>query len=327
MTIRTYQSPAGFKQALEERLRNSSRNGVDFARRRQLLVFDRFLARVAATLGDAVTLKGGLVLELRLERARTTKDVDLRMVGPPDRILERLQEAARRDLGDFLTFEIGLDEDHPDIQSDGMQYDGLRFRAVSRLAGKLYGQPFGVDVAFGDPILGEPETVIAEDLLAFAGIAPPSLRLYPIETHIAEKLHAYSMPRVRPNSRVKDLPDIALLATVRPLEAKRLRRALEQTFSFRKTHSLPDRLPDPSQARAHVAPHWEVAWARAVRAAVRQARGSTWTARAPGCGQCCASASLVSSAGSSRDHLPTIEESAASKFTLAHRLEANCESL
>ncbi|MEO6576624.1 MAG: hypothetical protein ABIP89_22450 [Polyangiaceae bacterium] len=32
--------------------------------------------------------------------------------------------------------------------------------------------------------------LVADDLLAFAGIAPPSLRLYPIETHIAEKLHA-----------------------------------------------------------------------------------------------------------------------------------------
>jgi hypothetical protein len=103
-----------------------------------------------------------------------------------------------------------------------MQYDGLRFRAECRLAGKLYGQPFGVDVAFGDPILGEPEVVVAEDVLAFAVITPPTLRLYPIETHIAEKLHAYTMPRSRPNSRVKDLPDIALLATAQPIEAKRL---------------------------------------------------------------------------------------------------------
>jgi hypothetical protein len=109
-----------------------------------------------------------------------------------------------------------------------MQYEGLRFRAACRLAGKLYGQPFGVDVAFGDPILGDPETVTADDVLAFAGIAPPMLRLYPIETHIAEKLHAYTMPRTRPNTRVKDLPDMALLATTEPLEAARLRAALEQ---------------------------------------------------------------------------------------------------
>jgi hypothetical protein len=223
MMPRTYASPEAFKQALEQRLRTAAKSGAEFARKRQLLVFDRFLARVVAVLGDAATLKGGLVLELRLERARTTKDVDLRMMGSPGDALAKLQEAGRRDLGDFMTFEIVPDEDHPEIQNDGMQYDGLRFRAECKLAGELYGQPFGVDAAFGDPILGEPQVVVAEDILAFAGIAPPTLRLYPIETHVAEKLHAYTMPRARPNSRVKDLPDLALLATAQPFDAKRLR--------------------------------------------------------------------------------------------------------
>jgi hypothetical protein len=248
MTVRTYSSPEAFKQALEQRLRTSEKTGAEMARRRQLLVFDRFLARIVAVLGDAATLKGGLALELRLERARTTKDVDLRMMGSPYNILAKLQEAGRRDLGDFMTFEVGPDESHPEIQNEGMQYNGLRFRAEGKLAGKLYGQRFGVDVAFGDPILGEPEVVVAEDVLSFAGIAPPTLRLYPIETHIAEKLHAYTMPHTRPSSRVKDLPDIALLGTAQTLDAKRLREALEQTFTFRKTHSLPARLPSPPSA-------------------------------------------------------------------------------
>jgi hypothetical protein len=248
MTIRTYASPEAFKQALEQRLRSAANTGAEFARNRQLLVFDRFLARIVAVFGDAATLKGGLVLELRLERARTTKDVDLRMVGAPHDILARLQQAGRRDLGDFMIFEVGPDDDHPAIQNEGMQYDGLRFRAEGKLAGKVYGQPFGVDVAFGDPILGEPDVVVAEDVLAFAGIAPPTLRLYPVETHIAEKLHAYTMPRARPNSRVKDLPDLALLATAQAIEAKHLRSALEQTFTFRKTHPLPTLVPAPLSA-------------------------------------------------------------------------------
>jgi hypothetical protein len=247
LTVRTYASPEAFKQALEQRLRSSAATGGEFARKRQLLVFDRFLARIVAVLGDAATLKGGLVLELRLERARTTKDVDLRMEGSAREVLTKLQEAGRKDLGDFMTCEVAPDEDHPEIQNDGMQYEGFRFRATCRLAGKVYGQPFGVDVAFGDPILGEPEIVIADDVLAFAGIAPPTLRLYPIETHIAEKLHAYTMPRARPNSRVKDLPDLALLATTRRLDAGRLRAALEQTFAFRKTHAVPASVPAPPE--------------------------------------------------------------------------------
>jgi hypothetical protein len=77
MTVRNYPSALSFKQALEHRIRNRSADGGELARTRQLLVFDRYLARVVAVLGDAVVLKGGLVLELRLERARTTRDIDL----------------------------------------------------------------------------------------------------------------------------------------------------------------------------------------------------------------------------------------------------------
>src|SRR5690242_13150175 len=117
MTVRSYSSPEAFKQALEQRLRTSATTGAEFSRKRQLLVFDRFLARIVAVLGDAAMLKGGLVLELRLERARTTKDVDLRMTGAPNDTLAKLQECARRDLEDFMTFEIGPDDEHPEIQN------------------------------------------------------------------------------------------------------------------------------------------------------------------------------------------------------------------
>ena len=121
----------------------------------------------------------------------------------------------------------------------------VRYRAEARLAGKLYGEPFGVDVGFGEPIFGEPDIVRSEDVLGFAGIAPPTLRLYPVESHIAEKLHAYTLPRDRPNSRVKDLPDLALLGRIRPIEAKNLREAIEATFAFRRTHPVPVALVSP----------------------------------------------------------------------------------
>lgn len=245
MTARTYRSPEAFKRALDDRLRASTASGPELERRRQLLVFDRFLARVAQVFGDAATLKGGMALELRLERARTTKDVDLRVVGPSNDVLARLQSVGRRDLADFMSFEVVPDVERPQIQNAGMQYDGMRFRAECKIAGRLYGQPFGVDVAFGDPIVGEPELVTAEDTLAFAGISPPTLRIYPVATHVAEKLHAYTMPRPHPNTRVKDLPDLALLGAVGALEARILRAALEQTFGFRKTHALPRMVPAP----------------------------------------------------------------------------------
>jgi hypothetical protein len=49
MTTRTYSSPEAFKQALEQRLRTSAKSGAEFARKRQLLVFDGALVREVVT--------------------------------------------------------------------------------------------------------------------------------------------------------------------------------------------------------------------------------------------------------------------------------------
>ncbi len=245
MTAKKYESPGDFKQALEARLRNASATGLHLARRRQLLVFDRFLARVVQVMGDTVILKGGLVLELRLARARTTRDIDLRFDGDEALLLPMLRQAGRLDLGDFLAFEVREAARQAQIRDDVGQQMALRFRAEARLAGKLYGEPFGVDVGFGEPITGEPDIVRGEDVLSFAGITPPTLRLYPVESHIAEKLHAYTLPRDRPNSRVKDLPDLALLGKTRPIQARALRESIEETFAFRRAQPVPAVVPDP----------------------------------------------------------------------------------
>jgi predicted nucleotidyltransferase component of viral defense system len=245
--MKDYSNPSSFKAALEAKLRVKSGGGPSLERARQLVVFDRFLARIVRVFGDAVILKGGLALEMRTHGVRTTKDVDLSVSGSRDAILERLQASGRLDLGEYFVFEIGEDPVHPTINNDGMQYTGVRFRAQCKLAGRKYGWPFGIDVAFEKPVFGEPEELEADDILDFAGIAPPKLRVYPIETHIAEKLHAYTMPRSRPNSRVKDLPDLALLARVdgAQLMAERLREAIEKTFLSRATHHVPKALPEP----------------------------------------------------------------------------------
>lgn len=99
------------------------------------------------------------VLELRLARARTTKDVDLRMMGTSAELLERFQAAGRLDLSDYMRFEVQRDRHHPEIQGEGMKYAGHRFTAECRLAGKVFGRPFGVDVGFGDPLVGEADEI------------------------------------------------------------------------------------------------------------------------------------------------------------------------
>ncbi|MSP63416.1 MAG: nucleotidyl transferase AbiEii/AbiGii toxin family protein [Myxococcales bacterium] len=252
MTPRRYATPEAFKLALETRIRREvSATKGDIGRFRQLLIFDRFLARVFAEFGDHAVVKGGVVLELRLTRARTTRDVDLRIAGEPAKLLERMQGAGQRELGDHLSFLVEPDADHPTIDGEGVIYEGRRFRAEAHLAGRLYGMPFGVDAAFGDVLESEPDVITGSRFLEFVGVEPATLRIYPRETHVAEKLHAYTLPRRNENSRVKDLPDIALLGTTGAFEAAPLRGALTGTFGFRKTHALPSGLPDPPSSWAH----------------------------------------------------------------------------
>lgn len=79
-------SPVGFKASIEARLKKEvgPKQGRALNRRRVLLVMERFIARLNRVLPDSAVLKGGLALELRLKGARTTKDIDLRLLGNPE---------------------------------------------------------------------------------------------------------------------------------------------------------------------------------------------------------------------------------------------------
>ncbi|MBL4848598.1 MAG: nucleotidyl transferase AbiEii/AbiGii toxin family protein [Planctomycetes bacterium] len=257
-----YKTPLAFKSALESRIRNAADGRI--ARFRQLLLFDRFLARIFAVFGERVVLKGGIVLELRLERARTTKDIDLRLTGSTDDLLEQFQEAGRLELGDWLQFEVTPDPRHPVMEGEGLVYQGQRFRVVGQLAGKQYSDHFGLDVGMADALTAEPEIVSGSNFLEFVELSPASFRIYPRVTHVAEKLHAYTLPRERENSRVKDLPDIALLAQTGTFVSAELREALEGTFAFRDSHPLPAAVPVPPEG-------WEGRYAR-----IAQQDGLVW---------------------------------------------------
>ncbi len=251
--INEYKSPAAFRAALEQRQKQrATREGVPFDRLAQIDLYFRFLERIVRELGNgAVVLKGGLALELRLQRARTTLDVDLRALGTPSEVYKHVRAAGLRDHGDFLSFLVA--EPTREIEGEGVIYEGQRFTVQARLANKNYRNPFGLDVAFGDPMIGVPEKMTAPDALSFMGISPPEIPIYPLGTHLAEKLHAYTLPRSRPNSRMKDLIDIALVAiepSLRPsplIRAASLGEAFAKTFGARKTHELPRLVPPPPE--------------------------------------------------------------------------------
>ena len=242
-------SPLAFKQSLEQRLLNGAKaKNVDVQRLRQFALYERFLARIFRVFQEKVILKGGIVLALRHPEARTTKDVDLSLHENPNSIAAKLQEACRLELDDYFTFTIKPDNKNPIIVTEGMPYPGARFRAEGFLAGRIYGSSFGVDIVFSEPKIKEAETWPQKSTFDFAEIDGPILRICSIEVHLAEKLHAYTQPRTHVNSRVKDLPDIALLAMLGRLDSQSLLPVLQKSFSERKSHPLPERMPEPPEA-------------------------------------------------------------------------------
>jgi hypothetical protein len=175
-------------------------------------------------------------------RARTTKDIDLLVIGEVQEIYPHLREAGAIDLGDWFTFEVS-DTIHSDIYDIG----GLRYRLYSLLDGRTF-ERFHIDIGIGDPLLAPVEYLEIPALLAFAGIKPTVVPCYPITQQIAEKYHAFTRPHVSgESSRVKDFVDMLLLAKMGELDSVSLRQAIRATFDNRETHELPVRVPRPSK--------------------------------------------------------------------------------
>ncbi len=252
--MKTYQNPIAFKQALTNRAKTRAKErGMLFNRYLQLLLFDRFLARVYEACGDAVILKGGYALELRLEQARTTKDIDMRGTGDIEELIDRIAQGAGEEGSDFLTFVIGTDEDLKEMVGDQIVYEGRRIRIQARLAGKDFGGPFGLDLSMADALTLPPDTLAGDDLFEFVGIEPLQHRVYPKAAHVAEKLHAISQEFEddRVNSRAKDLVDVGLLCSNFDFNAIELVDSIDATFALRDTHAIPPELPEPP-------PGWDI---------------------------------------------------------------------
>ena len=254
---KAYTTVTSFRQALEARLsRLAEAEGMDLMRLRRQVAFDRLLARVLSADGDSWALKGGYALELRSRTARTTRDIDLTLRSPAElpaaadlssRLRTELQARVSHDCGDFFEFLVGP----ATLDIDAAPYGGARFPVDARLAGRSFVK-FHVDIGVGDDLLEPVDRVEGRDWLGFAGIAAPMIPCISKEQQFAEKLHAYTAPsRERPNSRVKDLVDMALLILRFDLDLERLRRAVVVTFSRRDSHEVPQTLtaPPPDWAR------------------------------------------------------------------------------
>jgi predicted nucleotidyltransferase component of viral defense system len=239
-------TPSGFRTQLLQRLRNEAlRTGIPAQRLQQRIAFERLLARLPRD-GEWV-LKGGFALQLRYAlQARPTRDVDLRTTHDLAAALDRLRRATAvvTDRDNF-SFEFG--EVVQELQ--GAPGGSLRVRVVARVAGFEF-VTFHLDLSSGDALVDPPDLLRGSDLLQFAGIAPVEFPVYPVGQHLAEKLHAYTLPRDQENTRVRDLVDLVIIAATEQVEADRLSRSLEATFAVRGTHPIPERFPEPPDSWA-----------------------------------------------------------------------------
>ena len=95
-----------------------------------------------------------------------------------------------------------------------------------------------IDIGFGDAVDPAAEEL---DFPVMLEMESPRLKTYPPEVVIAEKLQAMVHLGIA-NSRMKDFFDIWILSQERTFMMSRLRRALEATFTRRKT-ALPTGRP------------------------------------------------------------------------------------
>ncbi|MBN2143608.1 MAG: nucleotidyl transferase AbiEii/AbiGii toxin family protein [Candidatus Aureabacteria bacterium] len=240
--VNRYKTSNDFKKALTARLQEiSKKEGIDIQRLQRRVAFDRLLCRLFNDFKASWILKGGHALELRINEARATIDIDLAMRDDSnEEILQKIQEKASLDLQDY--FEFVISENKEFIQ--GPPYGGVKFHVIAQIAGVTYVE-FNIDIGIGDAWIEPYENVQLQDWLNFADIKSISIPVISKEQHFAEKLHAYTLPR-ESNSRVKDFFDLYLLIRKFELNRELLNQAIILTFERRKTHEIPrDILPPP----------------------------------------------------------------------------------
>lgn len=199
---------------------------------------ERLLFRLGETPhGKDFLLKGGRLLSLLADDIyRPTKDLDLLGRGDPspDRLNAVFQAACKVKFPDDgmlygEQIETGLIK-------EGQAYEGVRLKVPAQLG--LAQVVLKIDVGFGDAVLLPYEHAPFKPIL---NLPAPAISAYPLESVMAEKLHAMLDLGVM-TSRMKDIYDLHHLAGFRNWSGSRLNEAVQLTFTRRRM-ALPAELP------------------------------------------------------------------------------------
>jgi hypothetical protein len=167
------------------------REGGDINRLRRQTAFDRLLCRLFRKANAPWLLKGGYAMQLRIQAAGTTRDIDFAIRQLPGgarqwddaAIRSLLENAAAFDLEDSFEFIIG----EPTMDLDAAPYVGSRYPVEACMAGRRFAK-FHVDVSAGD-VLREPYEILeGRDWLGFAGLPKANIPAVSREEQFAEKI-------------------------------------------------------------------------------------------------------------------------------------------
>lgn len=234
-------TPRNVSASVFARLKNLRTPDRDVNQLLQRFTAERFLYRLSISPeADNFTLKGAtLFLVWCGDALRSTRDVDFVRYeyGGRDALRETLARIAAEQCPEdgiaFATESIAMSDLPVDPDLPGR---ALRAKLVGRLGtARLSLQ---VDVGFDETITPGRKRAEIPTLL---GHPAPVVWTVPRETAIAEKLHAMARFETR-YTRIKDIWDVAALATRFTFDGRTLRRAVDHAFAQRGTipgHALP----------------------------------------------------------------------------------------
>ena len=249
-----YATPRAFREALEQRLRTASEDaGVLIDRLRRRVVFERLLARLEHAEPGLWIVKGAMALEVRdPDRSRRTKDLDLAVRERAADIEALISAALSADpFADHFTFDV---PPPTPLAIDEAGDPAWRFRVQAALDERRF-ESVGLDVVERSQEISRTVRMAFPSLVAFAGLPAVEVEVVDPRQHFAEKIHAYTRTYGdRPNTRVKDLPDMVLLIEDGLAPDAELYGVVAHVFGTRSLQSVPESFPDPP-------PGWEERYA------------------------------------------------------------------
>ena len=245
MTKEPPATPAGRRASLLARMGDAARDAGVVPRRIHLVVaIDRLLARLLDAAPGRWVVKGGYANQLRRpDAARFTEDLDLRIDAAIETAPELLATGFAVDLDDDLSYEVAASPS----ALEGPPGGGLRFVVVARLAGTELVR-FKVDVSAADVVVGESGSCLSDPVLERLGLPRSRFPVYPVDQHVAEKLHALTLPRDVENTRARDLVDLVWFIRHFAFRSDTLAVACIATFERRATHPWPPVVDVPPES-------------------------------------------------------------------------------